>query len=85
MEIAMIFADKNLVDFMKKNDWCVVVTPENGGTAYDLRLAFRLSHLKGRKPSTEEIHRLNELLSSQIQVGHGINMPPSQSAGSSTS
>jgi hypothetical protein len=69
---------------MKQNDRCVVVTPENGGTAYDLRLAFRLSHLKGRKPTTEEIHRLNEFLATQIQVGHGINLPPSQRAGSAT-
>lgn len=80
----MIFADKNLVDFMKQNDRCVVVTSENGGTAYDLRLAFRLSHLKGRKPTTEEIHRLNEFLASQNQVGQGINLPPSQRVGSAT-
>ena len=82
MEVVMIFSDKNLVDFMKKNDRCVVVTPENGGTAYDLRLAFRVSHLKGRKPTTEELHRLNEFLASQIPVGRGINLPSSQRAGS---
>jgi len=80
----MIFADKNLVDFMKNNDRCVVVTPENGGTAYDLRLAFRVSQLKGRKPTTEELHRLNEVLASQIPAGRGINLPPSQRTGSAT-
>ena len=78
----MIFADKNLVDFMKQNDRCVVVTPENGGTAYDFRLAFRFNHFKGRKPTTEEIRRLNDFLASQNQVGQGINLASSQSAGS---
>ena len=80
----MIFSDKNLADFMKNSECCVVVTPENGGTAYDLRLAFRVRQLKGRKPTAEELQRLNEFLASQMPVGRGINLSPSQRAGPAT-